>query len=126
MESKLVSPLFETKRLFQLFRFCTEKESFGVPMELKQTEEQPKQFDRKHMFLVFFQKFYDCFRLFRFFWFDSKKFVSLFCFCTKILGCFVLFWFVSKQFCLFRLFRYRFKTNLKQTKIFCFWLHEIN
>jgi hypothetical protein len=60
MEPKLVSPLSETKRLFQLFCFCTEKESFDVPMEPKQTEEQPKQFARKHIFWYF------CFRLFRF------------------------------------------------------------
>ncbi len=30
-----------------------------------------------------------------------------------------LFWFVTKQFCLFGLFRYRFETP-KQTEIFCF------
>jgi hypothetical protein len=34
-----------------------------------------------------------------------------------------LFRFVSKQFCLFRLFRYRFETP-KQTEIFYFWFHE--
>jgi hypothetical protein len=38
---------------------------------------------------------------------------------------FGLFRFVSKQFCLFRLFRYRFETP-KQTEIFCFWFHETN
>ncbi len=37
----------------------------------------------------------------------------------------MLFWFVSKQFCLFRLFRYRFETP-KQTEIFSFWFHETN
>jgi hypothetical protein len=36
-----------------------------------------------------------------------------------------LFWFVSKQFCLFHSFRYRFETP-KQTKIFCFWFHGTN
>ncbi len=36
-----------------------------------------------------------------------------------------LFRFVSKQFCLFRLFRYRFET-LKQTEKFFFWFHETN
>ncbi len=38
---------------------------------------------------------------------------------------FGLFRFVSKQFCLFRLFRYRFETP-KQTEIVCFWFHETN
>ena len=38
---------------------------------------------------------------------------------------FGLFRFVSKQLCLFRLFRYRFETP-KQTEILCFWFHETN
>jgi hypothetical protein len=64
---KLVSALSETKRLFRLFQFFTETESFGVSIELKQTEEQPKQCDREHI-LVFFRKFRVvsvCFGLFR-------------------------------------------------------------
>jgi hypothetical protein len=40
-------------------------------------------------------------------------------------GCFGLFRFVTKQICLFRLFRYRFETP-KQTEIFSFWFHETN
>ncbi len=36
-----------------------------------------------------------------------------------------LFRFVSKQFCLFRLFRYRFETP-KQTEKKKFWFHETN
>jgi hypothetical protein len=32
---------------------------------------------------------------------------------------------VTKQFCLFQLFRYRFETP-EQTEIFCFWFHETN
>jgi hypothetical protein len=36
-----------------------------------------------------------------------------------------LFRFVSKQFCLFRLFRYRFETP-KQTEKKFFWFHETN
>ncbi len=36
-----------------------------------------------------------------------------------------LFRFVTKEFCLFRMFRFRFKTP-KQTKTFCFWFHETN
>jgi hypothetical protein len=40
----------EPKRLFRLFRFYTETESFDVSIEPKQTEDQPKQFDREHIF----------------------------------------------------------------------------
>ncbi len=46
LEPKIVSPLSETKRLFWLFRFYTETESFEVSIEPKQTEDQPKQFQR--------------------------------------------------------------------------------
>jgi hypothetical protein len=35
--------------LFQLFRFYTETESFSVSIEPKQTEDQPKLFDREHI-----------------------------------------------------------------------------
>ncbi len=49
LEPKLVSALSETKRLFRLFRFCTETESFDVSIEPKQTEDQPKQFDGEHI-----------------------------------------------------------------------------
>jgi hypothetical protein len=49
LESKLVSALSETKRLFRLFRFNTETESFDVSIEPKQTEDQPKQFDMEHI-----------------------------------------------------------------------------
>jgi hypothetical protein len=45
-----------------VFRFYTKTESFGVSIEPKQTEEQPKQFDREHI-LVFFQKISGCFRV---------------------------------------------------------------
>ncbi len=38
---------------------------------------------------------------------------------------FGLFRFLTKQFCLFRLFRYRFETT-KQTETFCFGFHETN
>ncbi len=44
LEPKLVSALSETKRLFRLFRFYTETESFDVSIEPKQTKDQPKQF----------------------------------------------------------------------------------
>ncbi len=52
LEPKLVSALSETKRLF---RFYTETESFDVSIEPKQTEDQPKKFDREHI-LVFLWK----------------------------------------------------------------------
>jgi hypothetical protein len=57
--------LSKTKRLFLLFCFYTKTESFGVSIELKQAEEQPKQFEKEHI-LVFFQEFLGCFGLFRF------------------------------------------------------------
>jgi hypothetical protein len=55
LEPKLVLALSETKRLFRLFRFYTQTESFNVSIELKQKENQPKQFDREHIY-IFFQK----------------------------------------------------------------------
>ncbi len=54
LEPKLVSALSETKRLFRLFRFYTETESYDVSIESKQTKDQPKQLDREHILL--FQK----------------------------------------------------------------------
>jgi hypothetical protein len=77
-QSKLELALSETKCLFQLFRFYSETESFGVLIEPKQTEDQPKQFDREHI-LVFFHKILCCFGLF--------QFVSVF-FETVCFGCF--------------------------------------
>jgi hypothetical protein len=47
---------------------------------------------------------------------------SIFGYFSKNLG---LFRFVTKQICLFRLFRYRFETP-KQTEVFSFWFHETN
>jgi hypothetical protein len=49
LEPKLVSALSETKRLFRMFRFYTQTESFDVSIEPKQTGDQPKQFDREHI-----------------------------------------------------------------------------
>jgi hypothetical protein len=66
LEPKLVSALSETKRLFRLFRFYTETESFDVSIEPKQTEDQPKQFDREHI-LLFFTENLGFFRFFSFF-----------------------------------------------------------
>jgi hypothetical protein len=71
LEPKLVSALSKTKRLFWLFLFYTETESFSVSIEMKQTEEQPKQCDREQI-LVFlsenlglFRVVLVCFGLFR-------------------------------------------------------------
>jgi hypothetical protein len=49
LEPKLVSAQSETKRLFRLLRFYTQTESFDVSIEPKQTEDQPKLFDRDHI-----------------------------------------------------------------------------
>ncbi len=147
LEPKLVLALSETKRFFRLFRFYTKTQSFDVSIEPKQTEDQPKQFDREHILQFFtenvgFFRFFSVFPIFRF---VSKQLVSVVlllyrnrkfrCFdwtetnrrpiqtvkkrvylgiFQKILGCFGLFRFVTKQLCLFRLFRYRFETP-KQT-----------
>ncbi len=103
--------------MFRLFRFYTETESFDVSIEPKQTEDQPKQFDREHILL----------------------------FCTENLGFFRFFRFsffsvVSKQ--LFRLIRFYTETESfnvsiepkqtedpptpKQTEFFSFWFHVTN
>ena len=70
-------------------------------------EDQPKQFDRELFLLIVTENvgFYGFLRFFFVF--------------------FGLFRFVTKQFCLFWLFRYRFETP-KQTETFCFWFHETN
>jgi hypothetical protein len=82
LQLKLVSALSDTKRLF---RFYTESESFEVSIEPKQTEEQPKQFDREHILI----------------------------FLKENLGFSGLFWFVSKN-SLFRLFRFPTETEFFQ------------
>ena len=74
LEPKLVSALSETKHLFRLFRFYNETESFNVSIEPKQTEDQPKQFDREHILLFVYRKF-RLFPLFSFFRFVLKQFV---------------------------------------------------
>jgi hypothetical protein len=66
LEPKLVTALPETQRLFRLFRFYTETESFDVSTEPKQTKDKPKQFDREHI-LQFFTENLWFFRFFRFF-----------------------------------------------------------
>jgi hypothetical protein len=52
---RLLFDLFRTL-CFGCFDFYTETASFDVSIELKQTEDQLKQFDREHL-LVFFRKF---------------------------------------------------------------------
>ncbi len=56
--------------VFWLFRFYTETECFDVSIELKQTEDQPKQFDREHIW--YNQKIYVCFGFF-----ETVLFVSV-------------------------------------------------
>ncbi len=82
LEPKLVSALSDTKRLFRLFRFYTETESFDVLIEPKQTENQPKQFDREHI-LHFFTKNLGFFRFFRFFF---SVFSVCFCFDVSVVS----------------------------------------
>jgi hypothetical protein len=67
-QPKLVLAPSETKCLFRLFRFYTKTESFDVSIEPKQTEDQPKQFDREHI-LQFFTENLGFSWFFRFFWF---------------------------------------------------------
>jgi hypothetical protein len=50
---------------------------------------------------------------------------NIFGYFSDHLGLFQFVSVVTKQFCLFRLFRYRFETP-KQTEIFSFWCHETN
>ncbi len=67
--------------------------------------------------LIFFSE-----RIYLFSTFKCSLREIIFCLFSDNFG---LFRSVSKQFCLFRLFRYRFETP-KQTKIIIFWFHETN
>ena len=82
LEPNLVSALSKTKRLFRLFRFYTETECFDVSIEPKQTEDQPKLFDREHILLFFLQKN----RVFPVFCFFSFFRFFLVCFETVCFG----------------------------------------
>jgi hypothetical protein len=84
-------------RLFRLFRYYTETESFDVSIEPKQTEDPPKQFKRESIFGYLKKKF------------------------GVVLVCFVFF--LRNRSVCFGLFRYRFETP-KQTEFFNFWFHE--
>ena len=85
LEPKLVSALSETKRLFRLFRFYTETESFDVSIEPKQTKDQPKQFDREHILQFFTENlwFFRFFRFFSFFLSVFSVFFSVFSVCFE-------------------------------------------
>ncbi len=105
LEPKLVSAsaLSETQRLFRLFRFYTETESFDVVIEPKQTKDKPKQFDREHI-LQFFTENLWFFRFFRFFRFFSRffrffRFFSGFfgLFRNSLFRCFGCFASITKQ-----------------------------
>jgi hypothetical protein len=118
LEPKLVSALSETKRLFRLFRFYTETEIFDVSIELKQTEDQPKQFDREHI-LLFFTENLEFFRFFLGF-FDFFRFFQFFsvCFETVCFGCFAS---ILKQIVsMFRLNRNKQKTHPNSLKVSIF------
>ncbi len=86
LEPKPVSALSKTKRLFWLFCFYNTTEIFDVSIEPKETEDQPKQFDREHI-LLFFTENLGFFRFFRFFSFFFSLFRNsmfrLFCFYTE-------------------------------------------
>ncbi len=105
LELKLVSALSETKCLSRLFRFYTETESFDISIEPKQTEDQPKQFDREHILLIFTEnlEFFGFFRVFSFFRFF--RFLPV-CLETVCFRCFASFFSGLFRNSLFRLFRF--------------------
>jgi hypothetical protein len=128
MEPELVSALSEAKGLFRLLRFYTETESFGVSIEPKQTEEQPKQCDREHILVFFpenlglFRFVSVCFGLFRFFsvCFGLFRFVSV-CYETVCFGS------IPKQrISMFRLNRNKQKTNQNSLIESIFWYFSEN
>ena len=121
LEPKLVSALSETKRLFRLFRFYTETETFDVSIEPNQTEDQLKQFDREHILLFFTEKFrvFPFFFVFLFFSFVSVSFETV---------CFGWFASILKQrVSMFRLNRNKQKTNWNSLigSIFCYFLQKM-
>jgi hypothetical protein len=138
LEPKPVSALSETKRLFRLFRFYTETESFDVSIKPKETEDQPKQFDREHSLLFFtgnlgfFPFFFGFFRFFSvlsffvgfFGFFRFFRFFSV-CFDTVCFGCFAS---IPKQrVSMFRLNRNKQKTHPNSLKesIFGYFLENV-
>jgi hypothetical protein len=114
LEPKLVSALSETKRLFRLFRFYTETQKFDVSFEPKQTEDQPKQFDREHI-LLFFTENIGFFQVFSFL-FDFNLFFVFFFVCFETV-CFCCFASIPKQrISMFRLNRNKQKTHPNSLK----------
>jgi hypothetical protein len=82
--------LSETKRLFRLFRFYTETESFDVSIEpKKQKTNRNSLIGSKHILLFFTENlgFFLFFGFFRFFRFFVFSFFSV-CFQTVYFGCF--------------------------------------
>ncbi len=85
---KLVSALSETQRLFRLFRFYTETESFDVSIEPKQTKDKPEQFDREHILQFFTENlwlsgFFGFFSVFFSFFSFFSGFFSVFSVCFE-------------------------------------------
>ncbi len=119
LEPKLVLALSETKRLFRLFRFFTETASFNVSIEQKNNRREPKQFDREHILLFFYGKFWIFLvfsSFFRFFWFFPFFLVCFetVCFETVCFGCFAS---IPKQrVSMFRLNRNKQKTHPNSLK----------
>jgi hypothetical protein len=103
----IVSALSERKRLFQLFRFYTETEIFGVSIEPKQTEEC----DRVHI-LVFFSENLGLFRF------------VLVCFETVCFGCFGSI--PKERDSMFQLNRNKQKTNRNSVIESIFWYFSEN
>jgi hypothetical protein len=100
LEPKLVSALSETQRLFRLFRFYTETESFDVSIEPKQTKDKPKQFDREHILQFNTENlwFFRFFRFFRFFLGFFVYFLGVFgLFRNSLFRCFGCFASIPKQ-----------------------------
>ncbi len=99
LEPKLVSALSETQRLFRLFRFHTETESFDVSIEPKQTNSLIGS-----IFCNFLQKIYGFFGFFGFFrfFFGFFGFFGFFqgffgLFRNSLFRCFGCFASISKQ-----------------------------
>jgi hypothetical protein len=120
LEPKLVSALSETRRLFWLFRFNIETESFGILKQPKQTKGQPKFFlgcakqnEKQSKQIEFRFVSVRTEKKFMFRGHRNRERFRRFC------------WFGTKKFCLFRLFRYRCETP-KQTEKFLWGIRETN
>jgi hypothetical protein len=113
LEPKRVSAISETKRLFRLFCFYTETESFDVSIGPKQTEDQLKQFDREHILQFFTENLgFSCFFPF-FSFFSVFRFFSV-CFETVCSGCFASI--PEQRVSMFRLNRNKQETHPNRLK----------